>query len=397
MFNFDFIYDFLNLFLLWIMIYEGKLVSKGKYYWKYCFWIILFFTIIEGVRYGRGVDYMHYIEVYKFDLEKDQVLFTSFNNILKSIGISPEFSFMFYAFPFICGAMAMMKPMRKYAMYMYPLFLMSIISMHEAFVRQMLAMSFIFMYIVELNDIIDELLDKKIKIKSLLPLVFFIVIAYSIHSIAAVGIFVITLVTIFLRKPLPWIYMIPILLIGKFYVSKNFDFSYLNSILNFFGASNDKFSLYTENADRWFSIDAMQDAYTRNIFIEILETFGCCALIYLGNKLFRNSLPEIEGQSIKKSDISLGVNTGLYISLYNVFIIGTVILETFYNLEIVRRVAHSWDIYWFVPMALVLYYRNNKIFNGVDKFLMLGFFFWVWEYIRFLFVWSDTPMFIWDK
>lgn len=397
MFNFDFVYDFLNLFLFWIMIYEGKMVSKGKFYWKYCLWAIFFFTLIEGVRYGRGIDYMHYIEVYKYDMEKDQVLFTSINDVLKSIGVSPELSFMFYAFPFICGAMAMMKPMRKYAMYMFPLFLMSIISMHEAFVRQMLAMSFVFMYIVELNNIIDELLSKKIKIKRLLPLVFLAVIAYSIHSIAIVGIFVITIAMIFLRKPLPWIYMVPLLLIGKFYISKNFDFSYLNSILTFLGSSSDKFSGYTENADRWFSSDAMEDAYSRNISIEFLETFGCCALIYLGNKLFHNTSLYIDKQKNKNAIIPLGDNIELYVSLYNVFIIGTLILETFYNLEIVRRVAHCWDIYWFVPMALVLYFRRSRIFNVFDKILMLGFFYWVWEYIRFLFVWKDTPLFIWDK
>lgn len=340
---------------------------------------------------------MHYIDVYKYDLEKDQVLFTSFNDILKGLGVSPEQSFMVYAFPFVCGAMAMMSPMRKYAMYMFPLFLMSVISMHEAFIRQMLAMSFIFMYIVGLNDIRDELLSKKIKIKRLLPLVFLVVIAYSIHSIAIIGIFVITMAMIFLRKPLPWVYMVPILLVGKFYVSKTFDFSYLNSLLTFLGSSSDKFAGYTENADSWFSADAMQDAYSRNVTIEFLETFGCCALFYLGNKLLRSAL-NVNDKKCKTVDgISLGVNTELYVSLYNVFIIGTLILETFYNLEIVRRVAHCWDIYWFVPMALVLYYRNNKIFNSFDKILMLGFFYWGWEYIRFLFVWKDTPMFIWDK
>lgn len=397
MFNFDLVYDFLNLFLFWIMIYEGKMVSKGKFYWKYCLWAILFFTLIEGVRYGRGVDYMHYVDVYKYDLEKDQVLFTSINDVLKSIGVSPELSFMFYAFPFICGAMAMMRPMRKYAMYMFPLFLMSIISMHEAFIRQMLAMSFIFMYVVELNGIIDELLSKKIKIKRLMPLVLLAVIAYSIHSIAIVGIFVITLAMIFLRRPLPWIYMVPILLMGKFYVSKNFDFGYLNSILNFLGSSSDKFAGYTENADRWFSADAINDIYTRNISIEILETVGCCSLIYLGNKLFHNTSLYSDKQKNNNIAIPLGENIELYVSLYNVFIIGTIILETFYNLEIVRRVAHCWDIYWFVPMALVLYYRRSKIFNVFDKILMLGFFYWAWEYIRFLFVWKDTPLFIWDK
>lgn len=399
MFNFDLVYDFLNLFLFGIMIYEGKMVSKGKFYWKYCIWAILFFTLIEGVRYGRGVDYMHYIDVYKYDMEKEQVLFTSFNDVLKSIGISPELSFMVYAFPFICGAMTMMKPMKKYAMYMFPLFLMSIISMHEAFIRQVLAMSFIFMYIVELNSIIGDLLNKKIKIKikRLLPLAFLAVIAYSIHSIAILGIFVITMAMIFLRRPLPWIYIIPILLIGKFYVSKSFDFSYLNSILSFVGSTSDKFSGYTENADIWFSADALDNAYSRNMSIEILETFGCCALIYLGYKLFQNVLKDKERCSKRVANVSLGINAELYVSLYNVFIIGTLILQTFYNLELARRVAHCWDIYWFVPMALVLYYRNSKLFNSFDKILMLGFFYWAWEYIRFLFVWKDTPMFIWDK
>lgn len=64
MFNFDIVYDFINLFLFWIMFYEGNLISKGKNYYQCCMWIVLFFTLIEGVRYGRGVDYLHYIDVY---------------------------------------------------------------------------------------------------------------------------------------------------------------------------------------------------------------------------------------------------------------------------------------------------------------------------------------------
>ena len=85
------------------------------------------------------------------------------------------------------------------------------------------------------------------------------------------------------------------------------------------------------------------------------------------------------------------------ITLFNACIIGFLILETFYNLEIVRRVAYCWNIFWFIPISLILYYRKSKIFNTFDKLLMLGFTYWLWEYIRFLFVWADTPMFIWDK
>lgn len=397
MFNFDFVYDFLNILLLWVMFYVGSLVAKNKPYWQCCSWIIIAFTLVEGVRYGRGVDYMHYIDVYNYDMEEEQVLFTSFNRFLKSLGISAEFAFMVYAFPFITGAMLMLKPMRKYAKYIFPLFLMSIISMHEAFIRQVLAMSFVFVYISVLNAEIDALINKKIKFKRLLLLVFLAFVAYSIHSVTAIAIFVVTIVMVFIKKPFPWIYTIPLLILGKFVISKSFDFSYLNSLLSFLGSSSDKFAGYTENADRWFSADAMEDAYTRNGTIQFLETFGCCALLYLGNKILTFFQSNVYSSQMAKLQIVGTGNVRLFVTLFNVFVIGIIILETFYNLEIVRRVAHCWDIFWFVPMSLILYYRKNKVFNTFDKFLMLGFTYWLWEYIRFLFVWNQTPLFIWDK
>lgn len=67
------------------MYWVGSQVSERKHYWKYCLLIILFFTLIEGVRYGRGVDYMHYVDVYKYDLEDNQILFTSLNRFLRSL------------------------------------------------------------------------------------------------------------------------------------------------------------------------------------------------------------------------------------------------------------------------------------------------------------------------
>lgn len=397
MFNFDLVYDFLNLFLLGIMIYEGKMISKGKSYWKYCLWAILFFTLIEGVRYGRGVDYMHYIDVYKYDLENKQVLFTSLNQFLKSLGVSAEYAFMVYAYPFITGAVIMLKPLKKYATYLFPLFLMSIISMHEAFIRQFLAMSFVFMYISLLNSEIDAILNKKIKFSKVLCLLALVFVAYSIHSISIIAILVVTILMVFIKKPFSWIYTVPLLVLGKFVISKSFDFSYLNSLLSFLGSSSDKFAGYTENADMWFSADGMNDNYTRNIIIELLETFGCCALLYLGNKLFNYFQKMSIADKTNIIPAVLKSNLRLMITLFNAFTVGIIILETFYNLEIVRRVAHCWDFFWFIPVSLILYYRKSIIFNSLDKFLMLGFTYWLWEYIRFLFVWNEPQMFIWDK
>ena len=143
----------------------------------------------------------------------------------------------------------------------------------------------------------------------------------------------------------------------------------------------------------------MNDAYNRNIIIELLETFGCCSLAYLGYKLLHKAKDTQNNinEQVKSGAILLGNHYNLYVSLFNISIIGLVILETFYDLEIVRRVAYCWTIFWFVPVSLILYYRKSKIFSNFDRLLMFGFFFWVWEYIRFLFVWQDVPMFIWDK
>lgn len=401
MFNFDFTYDFIYLFLFGLMMIVGNNVSKGKNYWPSCFWIILFFTLIEGVRYSRGVDYLHYIDVYNYDLESKEVLFTTINRGLKSLGVTAEYAFMFYAFPFIWGAMTLMKPMKKYAKYMFPIFLMSIIFIHESFPRQAFSLSFVFFYMAKLNDIIETFPHRKIQIIQWAELATYALVAYSIHSVAIIGIFVTTLVMLFLKRPFPWVFTVPIILIGKFVIAKSFDFSYINGLLQFLGSTNEKFGGYVDNANRWFSEEAINSLYDRNILVEILESFGCCSFAYLGCKFF-NRFCEYKDkikENIHKNRVlmSLGTHYNLYVSLFNISIIGYIVFETFYNLEIVRRVAYSWTIFWFVPISLILYYRNCRIFNKFDRLLMLGFFFWAWEFIRFLFVWENVRMFIWDR
>lgn len=69
----DFIYIFLNLFMLIVFIVTGRLISKDKKnYWKYAKWPVITFTLILGLRLNRGHDYIHYMEVYLYDLEKSK-------------------------------------------------------------------------------------------------------------------------------------------------------------------------------------------------------------------------------------------------------------------------------------------------------------------------------------
>lgn len=102
----DFIYIFLNLLMLTVFVVTGKCISKDKEnYWKYAIWPIITFTLVLGLRLNRGNDYIHYMQVYQYDLEDKQVLFTSFNNVLKSLGTGPHWIFIWYSGAFILGAM----------------------------------------------------------------------------------------------------------------------------------------------------------------------------------------------------------------------------------------------------------------------------------------------------
>ncbi len=389
MLHIDFPYIFVNIFLLLTMWYAGYKISRGHGYWFYAIVVIIAFTIVEGIRYGRGVDYMHYLQVIKYNLEETQVIFSFFNQMLKRIGIPTEYFFMFYAFFFITGAMIFLKPMKKYAMYIFPFFLISIISLHEAFIRQFLAMSFIFVYVFVLNRILTRNISKK----NIFLLIFLFVIAESIHSISGVTLFAITLIFIFFKKPFPWQLTIPTLLIGKFCLGTFFDWNYLNSFLGFLSTTDEKFAMYVENSDRWFSSAAINVKYTRNIIIQFLEIFACSSVFYLGNKVCKL----LNGMQLSSTKRYLSATLNhIYTVFFNIFVLGYLVLESFYNFEIVRRVAYGWSIYWFIPVSLLLYYKNNHIFTKKDRFLMLSILFWGWEYYRFLFIWSQRPLFLWD-
>lgn len=421
MISLDFDFILLNLILLCTFATMGILIGgKYKHWWPIGL-CILVFTLVEGFRYGRGVDYLHYLDVYNYDLEDGQVLFTAFNRFLKAVGIPDIFCFIFYALIFICCAMRLMKEMKVYAKYLLPVFIICFTVFHESFIRQALGTSFVFLYIVQLNAIITDSVtaktgvNKKAKsgrkknkensrknplksFKDYALLVLLALVAYSIHSMLVITILVITVAFIFVRKPVKWYFSIPLLLIGKFIISKSFDWGSINGLLNALSGVNEKFAAYSDNADRWFSDDAVKDQYTRNIIVQVLETIGNCAMFYLGAKLCEG----LQKRNIEAKTAVVPCNWKyirkdvLYVSLFNITLFGTILFQTFFNVELVRRISMSWSLFWFVPVSMILYYRNSKIFNKFDRTLMFALIFFIWDYFRFMFLWSHTPLFIWD-
>ena len=76
--------------MLVVFIAAGRFISNKKNYWKYAKWPVIAFTLILGLRLNRGHDYIHYMQVYLYDLEKEQVVFTTFNHFLKGLGTGPH-------------------------------------------------------------------------------------------------------------------------------------------------------------------------------------------------------------------------------------------------------------------------------------------------------------------
>lgn len=372
------------------MYIVGRRVSKGYPYWKSVIWVVVLFTIVEGARYGRGVDYLHYVDIYNYNLHESSTAFFLINNFLKIMGITAVYAFGFYALPFILGGTVLLERMRNYAAYMFPLFLICFIVFHEAFIRQALATSFYFLFIAKLFSVIEDYEKQEFKKKTIIPLAIYVFLAVSLHSVQIIGFIVATLVILFLRKPLHWIYTIPLLLLGKFHVAQNFDWGSINGLLGVL-SNDDTFAVYADNADYWFSGDAMVEGYTRNTFIQFLETLACCSLLYLGFKVCNHLVNRVSNTGTIFTPINI------YVSIFNIVVVGLLVYQTFYNLELVRRVSYCWYLLWFVPVALVLFYtKHSDLFSKFDKILMIGFFFWIWEYIRFLFVFVEEPKFIWD-
>lgn len=145
----DFIYIFLNLFMLIVFIVTGRLISKDKKnYWKYAKWPVITFTLILGLRLNRGHDYIHYMEVYRYDLEKEQVLFTLFNHFLKSLDTGAHWIFIWYSGAFILGAMFFLKSIREYSKWVLPLFLISFTTFSEYMIRQAFGYTFVFIFML---------------------------------------------------------------------------------------------------------------------------------------------------------------------------------------------------------------------------------------------------------
>lgn len=370
-------YIVLNLFLLFVFFLVGRNISKGGNYWKNAFWAILFFVLIIGSRYGRGNDYFHYIDVYVYDLEPTQHLFTWFNSFLKWIGLDPFFIFFVYAIPFVTAAMVLMEPMKKYAAWMFPLFIVANTMFEEYVIRQALSYSFVYLFMWEL--VFHDNHKWQMKIPFLL---LYFICATSIHSANSIVIVFFTVLYLLVKKPISIIITVPLYIFFSYVFPSLFDMSNIAPIFNFLSdTGDDKFVDYNESLDFWTDTEREgSEIYLRNPIIKFWESFGNIALIIFGTRLFK-----------KRPDLRKS-----YLPFFNYYLIGTYIGKAFMTLEIFRRMGDIMMRTWFIPIALVLYYTDIKKEKFIYKIIYIGLLFWGWDYFKLIFMRKDMILFMWD-
>lgn len=379
-----FLYITLNLVLLFTFFVVGKNAARTTHYFKAVFPAVLLFVLIQGSRYNRGNDYLHYVDVYLYDLEPGQRAFTLFNDLLKSFDIGPFGFYYVYALVFIFCAFFFLKDYRKNASLIFPLFLMSFLMFHEFMIRQALGVSFVFIYFSALSKVgfckkIKDIFSKRM-LPSIIVCFCSALLAFSIHSANIIVIFLATIFYFCCRVTIPLIISIPGIILANYVLQYTFDFSLLEIPLSYLSSTDEKMAVYADNADKWFSSSGFNAAYTRNPIVLVFEIYGCISLFYFGKKA-----------------LSCARYYALSNTFYNMFVVGYICQGIFRQLELLSRMCFAISRFWFVPLSLVLINYNKIVKKWYEKILFLGLLFWGYEYFKFIFYREHTPLFLWDK
>lgn len=342
----DLTYLFLNAILLLTFVVSGQLVSRKANYWSCATCCIVAFTLIQGLRYGRGNDYQHYTEVFMGIDQQSNALFLWLNSVLMQIGIDKHTCFVFYAFVFSSCSMVFLQNYKECAKWVFPLYIVGFIFFNEYQIRQAFSYSFFFLYMHYLFQVpLDirkvSVFDTKYVVLALIAAI----LCVKFHSANVFILATFSVVYFFVRKPLTYWIAIPIYLSFVYVIPKVFDFSIIELFFVFF-SDTETLKEYIENADRWFSESAMEDIYTRNPIIQIFEAFGVSSLLYLGYKHITN-----------KAKPHFPAETAFYYS----FFIGVCILSAFRKLELMNRMGYDLSLLLYILLGIVLYSRHREV------------------------------------
>lgn len=364
-------YIILMIVLFACAIVTGKKLQfiKNKKYWNTVAPFIFVFTTIEGLRYLRGVDYLNYALLFKYQGETSatEIIYLFVQQLFHSLNVPFWFPFVFYSFVWIVGFLYLLKEYRSKASYILPIFILLSLGPFETFIRQSFAWGFIFIFLA-------ELLKKNYKHAFI-----FCVCSILIHNNSLIFIFIILAVYL-LKSPIPPKYTIIFYVFGiiAFDVS---NLNYVSALLSKIPSLGDTvFTSYLATADSWFSADAVRDKFERSFITKVGVAFFDISIFYLGYKQI-------------KQNMQLAMSTRI-LFFYNLFCLNTVLLQFVFTIEILKRVFSAYYGFSAFVLAVFLLDRNIYVkYNLWCKFVML---FLIFFFVKQVLLVSNQ-LFVWDN
>lgn len=264
-------------FCSWGITYKNR---DNNYFWYYAIPIIIFYTLIQGLRYDRGVDYPQYAAELEYDIYAGagitrEFLYDLFVMIWRDFKIPFYYAFMIYSGLLITALMLVVKKLPKYAFWIVPLFYFFTLDASENFIRQFIALSFLYYaYYYHL----EQKRKKMIVMLCMIPLI-------HTSGLLAVGIFLLLVYVDFtkwLKSALPLLAFY--LILSLVWDVANLD-SFADSLQTVDSFEDTNYEGYVENSEQWFTEEGNLDLASgiENSALREVTDFLCnCAIIWFG-------------------------------------------------------------------------------------------------------------------
>lgn len=381
----SFIHIIAYIILVFSFYFFCEEIIKNKYrksFWPIAFIPIIAYSIIEGCRYGRGVDYIPY--AYRFThlniLEEPQILFYGLMKLLKDLGFDTVGAFVTYSFLFITGTFFFIKNTynRNEAQWMYLFAFLAMTIKAESMIRQYIAQPFIFASI-------PFILRKKLIYATCL-----ILVAINIHTGVLIQVPFIICSYFLIKKTLNWKIWTIMLFIVYYILPNGILVSTFTNVLS--NSNLDKIIAsehvmhYIEDSDRWLGEDSVLSGAEQSFATMTLQFLFEACIIYSSYKL----LAKYPNQKI--------------LFAFNISVIGFILCRSFHGYEIFTRMMDQLYIYWFIPVGYSFYILNkeksayNKIKNliNIKVTLLIICTYQTLFWSRFIFL-NPEAKFFWDK
>lgn len=374
-------YIILNISLFITLIVTGYYISKynnfdSKRYWIIASTSIIVYSIIEGLRYDRGTDYMQYKDLFEYSLNIQAIegfgqvepLFIIFNKFFRFFNFSYPYIFIFYSLILIIAAYYFIKDHKNVALFAVPFFLMSTISQSENLVRQFMAFSFI---LISLRFLLNN---------SWIKFGVLITMAVLTHA-SSILILPFLLLLKYVKNPFGNLYII----LGLYFLSWLWKPQYWGNYVTFFQNIASSFNFYQgylTNADIWLSGERLADVNSHFPLLSIIKTFLFnVGMIVLGYRIL---------------DKYRSNNYSFYFFLY---VIGAISQRLTYLVEPLYRISLVFYMFWFIVLAYIVYdsfsCKTKSLFERIVVYYLI--FSVIYAYaITLVRVDSSDALFIWS-